>query len=92
MNARTAQATNDDAAASIHNGVENAEQQLDENIDALSERIAELEKQLRQTGELLLENAKILSGSASKQIQLHPLAAFGVAFLAGMTIAKLLRR
>ncbi len=92
MSASTVKSAIDDAANDIHNGVDTAEQKLDDNIDALSERIAELEKQLRQTGELLLQNAKVLGGSASKQIQLHPLAAFGVAFFAGLTVAKLLRR
>jgi ElaB/YqjD/DUF883 family membrane-anchored ribosome-binding protein len=92
MSARTAKSTLDDTAERIHNGVDAAEDRLDENIDAFAARLASLERQLRQTGDLLLKNAKELGGSASKQVQLHPLAAFGVAFLAGVTIAKLLRR
>jgi ElaB/YqjD/DUF883 family membrane-anchored ribosome-binding protein len=92
MSARTVKSTLDEAAERIHNGVDAAEDRLDENIDAFAARLATLEKQLRQTGDLLLKNAKELGGSASKQVQTHPLAAFGVAFLAGVTIAKLLRR
>jgi ElaB/YqjD/DUF883 family membrane-anchored ribosome-binding protein len=92
MTARTVKSTVGDAADRIHNGVDAAEDKLDENIDAFSERLVLLEKQLRQTSDLLLKNAKELGGSASKQIQMHPLAAFGVAFVAGVTLARLLRR
>ena len=64
----------------------------EESIDEVSERLEALEQQLRQAGDRLLESAKSLSGAASKQMQLHPMAAFGVAFVAGMTVARLLRR
>jgi len=58
----------------------------------VGERLEALEEQLREVGDRLLESAKTLSAVASKQMQLHPMAAFGVAFLAGMTAARLLRR
>jgi hypothetical protein len=40
----------------------------------------------------LKESAKSLGDLASPQIQQRPLAAIGVAFLAGLAVAKLLRR
>ncbi len=81
-----------DTAAKIHNGVDQAEDTVDETVDAFSERLASLEAQLRENGERLLASAKQLSGIAEKQVRTHPLAAFGVAFVAGIAVARLLRR
>jgi len=57
-----------------------------------AEEIDELEQSLRDTADSIKETARALGDLASKQIQLHPLASFGIAFLAGLTAAKLLRR
>ncbi len=92
MKERTVKSSVDEVAARLHNGVDAAQEKIDDNIDATAERFATLEKQLRQAGDLLLDNAKTLSAEATKQVRLHPLAAFGVAFVAGITVAKLLRR
>jgi ElaB/YqjD/DUF883 family membrane-anchored ribosome-binding protein len=81
-----------DAAAKIHNGVDATEDKIDESVDAFSARMASLEAQLRDSGDRLLKNAKELSEAASKQMSTHPLAAFGVAFVAGIAVARLLRR
>jgi ElaB/YqjD/DUF883 family membrane-anchored ribosome-binding protein len=81
-----------DTAAKIHNGVDQAEDTVDETVDAFSERLASLEEQLRENGERLLASAKQLSAVAEKQVRTHPLAAFGVAFVAGIAVARLLRR
>lgn len=63
-----------------------------DDVDEVRERLEALEQQLREVGDRLLDSAKTLSAVASKQMQSHPMAAFGVAFLAGMTVARLLRR
>jgi ElaB/YqjD/DUF883 family membrane-anchored ribosome-binding protein len=89
---RTIKSAAADAAAKIHNGVNAAEDKLDESVDAVNSRLESLEAQLRDTGERLLANAKELSETASKQMRTHPLAAFGVAFVAGIAVARLLRR
>jgi ElaB/YqjD/DUF883 family membrane-anchored ribosome-binding protein len=91
-NERTIKATAADAAGKIHNGVNAAEEKLDESVDAVSTRLESLEAQLRDSGERLLANAKELSETAGKQMRTHPLAAFGVAFVAGIAVARLLRR
>lgn len=75
----------------LHAG-SNGSTSAEEDLDEVGERLAALEAQLRVAGERLLESARSLSGAASKQMQMHPMAAFGVAFLAGMTVARLLRR
>ena len=81
-----------DAADKIHNGVDTAEEKIDESVDAVSARLKSLEAQLRDSGERLLASAKEISESAEKQMRTHPLAAFGVAFVAGIAVARLLRR
>lgn len=92
MATRSAKSTVTESAADIHGAINGAQEKAAEDIDAVGDRLEALERQLRQAGDHLLENAKTLSAAASKQMQLHPLAAFGVAFLAGVTAARLLRR
>jgi ElaB/YqjD/DUF883 family membrane-anchored ribosome-binding protein len=91
-NERTIKSAAADVADKIHNGVNAAEDKLDESVDSVSTRLASLEAQLRDTGERLLANAKELSETAGNQMRTHPLAAFGVAFVAGIAVARLLRR
>jgi ElaB/YqjD/DUF883 family membrane-anchored ribosome-binding protein len=81
-----------DAAAKIHNGVDQAEDTVDDSVDAFSARLELLETQLRDSGERLLASAKQMSSLAEKQVRTHPVAAFGVAFVAGIAVARLLRR
>lgn len=73
-------------------GINGSSGEAAEDIEEISERLADLEDQLRVAGERLRESAKVLSGVASRQMQLHPLAAFGVAFFAGIAVARILRR
>jgi ElaB/YqjD/DUF883 family membrane-anchored ribosome-binding protein len=80
------------AADKLHNGVDAAEEKVDESVDAISARLASLEAQLRENGERLLASAKEISELASQQMRTHPLAAFGVAFVAGIAVARMLRR
>ena len=80
------------ATDKLRNGVDTTEEKIDESVDALGARLASLEAQLRDSGERLLASAKEMSGLASTQMRTHPLAAFGVAFVAGIAVARLLRR
>ena len=81
-----------DAAAKIHNGVDTVEKKIDASADAYSSHLASIETQLRDAGERILANAKEVSDAAGKQMRANPLAAFGVAFVAGIALARLLRR
>ena len=92
MKERTVKASLDEVAEHLHNGVDAAQAKVDDSIDDYAARFAALEKQLRQTGDRLLENARVLSTEASKRTRTHPLAALGIAFAAGAVAAKLLRR
>jgi len=51
-----------------------------------------LENELRDIGRSLLDSTKGLRQEASKQAGLHPLATFGLAFTAGLIVARALRR
>ncbi len=53
---------------------------------------ARLEDDLRDAGTRLADGAKKFSEAATEQIRDNPLAAFGVAFAAGIVISRLLRR
>lgn len=64
----------------------------DRLAEAAGERLADLEQQLRDAGDRLRDGARELASVASEQMRQRPLLAFGVAFLAGMTVARLLRR
>ena len=75
--------------SSTMNGIQD---KVADSIDEMGDRISTMEQQLREAGDALMENARKLSEAASKQVQLHPLAAFGIAFLVGVTAAKMMRR
>ena len=84
--------TVDDLAERAHNHVDATAERVDDTIDDYADRFAELEAQLRNAGDRLVENAKVLSAEASKHTRSHPLAAIGIAFAAGIVVSKLLRR
>jgi ElaB/YqjD/DUF883 family membrane-anchored ribosome-binding protein len=89
----------DSAASRAHNTVDAAADKLDaatEKIDAaadnLNERLGEIQERLKADGERLLASARELGEVISKQTRQHPLTACGVAFVAGIAVARLLRR
>ncbi|HZP64894.1 MAG TPA: hypothetical protein VFB32_01175 [Rudaea sp.] len=81
-----------DVADKVHNGVDAAEEKLDETVEAFGARLAQIETLLRENGERLLASAKEIGDVASKQVRTYPLAAFGIAFVAGIALARMLRR
>lgn len=81
-----------EAAAQVDAGVDAAEDSVDEAIDSIGARLAALEAKWREHGEELLDGVREIGSAAGKQVRAHPVAAFGVAFVAGMVAAKLLRR
>lgn len=52
---------------------------------------AQLEDELRDAGERFSDGARKFSDAAVEQVRAHPLAAFGVAFAAGVVLSRLLR-
>lgn len=51
-----------------------------------------VEHELRAAGTRLLDETRGLRTELAKQAQQHPLAAFGLAFAAGVLVARALRR
>ena len=62
------------------------------DAEGVAARFAEIESRLCQGYEDLLSSAKEIGDVTSHHVRLHPLAACGFAFLAGITLARLLRR
>ncbi len=107
MDGKQASKTSDDAlvdgvdsvAGRAHETVDAAADKLDaaaEKIyaaaDDLNERISEIQERLKADGERLFASAREFGEVISKQTRLHPLTACGVAFVAGIAVARLLRR
>jgi ElaB/YqjD/DUF883 family membrane-anchored ribosome-binding protein len=52
---------------------------------------AQLEDDLRDAGNRFAEGAKKFSEAAAEQVREHPMAAFGIAFAAGVVVSRWLR-
>jgi ElaB/YqjD/DUF883 family membrane-anchored ribosome-binding protein len=81
-----------DRVRKIHNGANEAEQEVDASVDAMTARLASLEAQLRESAQHLVVSAREIGKITGKQVRKHPFAAFGAAFIAGVVIARALRR
>ena len=84
--------TVEDIATRARHRVDATADKVDENIEDVADRFADIEAQLRDAGDRLLESARVLSAEASKHTRQHPLTAIGIAFAAGIVVSKLLRR
>jgi hypothetical protein len=60
--------------------------------DDLTSRFAEIEAKLCNGYDDLVKSASEIGDVTSRNVRLHPLAACALAFLAGVTLARLLRR
>jgi len=94
MNARSAKSTVTSIDPDTHDGEDGVrgDDPTAQAQAAREEDLADLERRLEEAADTLKESAKVMSDLASRQIRAHPLAAFGVAFFAGLTAARLLRR
>jgi ElaB/YqjD/DUF883 family membrane-anchored ribosome-binding protein len=92
MKPENIKATASDIADDIHAGVDEAESGFEDTVDSVSDRIGELEARLREETDRLVESMKEISGAATRYAQARPLAATGIAFVAGLIAARLLRR
>ena len=92
MNTREIKAQINKSADQIESGVAAAAASLGNGAEALGEKGNELQENLREIGRNLLESTKALTDEAAKQARLRPLAVFGIAFAAGVVVARALRR
>lgn len=85
----------DEAGAEAVEATREQVEQLQGELHRLREKLrangAQLEDDLRAAGDRFSEGAKKFSSAAAEQIREHPLAAFGVAFAAGVVLTRLLR-
>jgi len=79
-------------AEQLENGVAAAAESLADGAEALGEKSDELQEKLRDIGRRLLETSKELGDEAAKQARLRPLSVVGIAFVAGLVVARALRR
>jgi ElaB/YqjD/DUF883 family membrane-anchored ribosome-binding protein len=72
-------------------GVDDAKGEFRKFSAKLRANGAQLEDELRDAGERISEGAKKFGDAAVEQIREHPLAAFGIAFAAGVLISRVMR-
>ncbi len=92
MNTKEVKAQIHKNADHIENGVAAMAASLANGAEALGEQRDELQDKLRDFGRRMLDSTKTLTDEATKQARLRPLAVFGVAFVAGVIVARVLRR
>lgn len=81
----------DDAGETIKDGLKDTAEELHRLGDRLRANGTQLEDDLRDAGRRFSEGARKFGDAAAEQIREHPLAAFGVAFAAGMIVTRWLR-
>ena len=65
---------------------------VDESIEDLDNRFAQFEARLQEETERLVDTVKEISTAATRYARARPLAAAGIAFVAGLVTARVLRR
>jgi ElaB/YqjD/DUF883 family membrane-anchored ribosome-binding protein len=81
-----------DAKEKVSDSVESAELTAEELGDAAARKFAAIRTKLREGAEKVRDNARDLRENAGERLKTYPIASVGVAFLAGVAIASLIRR
>jgi ElaB/YqjD/DUF883 family membrane-anchored ribosome-binding protein len=86
----------DEAADDVGSAAQESAQAANGEFHRLREKLrsngAQLEDDLRDAGARFAEGARKFGDAAVEQVREHPLAAFGVAFAAGLVVSRWLRR
>lgn len=82
---------NDELGTTVREGVANVKEEFDHLRAKLRSNGAHLEDELRDAGARFSDGAKKLAEAAAAQVREHPMAAFGVAFAAGLVVSRWLR-
>ncbi len=75
----------------IKNGIDQTTGELHRLRNRISANGAHLEEELRDAGQRFADGARKFSDAAGEQIREHPVAAFGIAFTAGLIVSRWLR-
>jgi ElaB/YqjD/DUF883 family membrane-anchored ribosome-binding protein len=81
----------DDLAGAANESIESMKSELHRLRSKLRANGAQLEDDLRDAGARFADGAKQFSDAAVEQVREHPLAAFGIAFAAGVVVSRWLR-
>ncbi len=86
----------DEAGEAVTDGARESARAAKGELHALREKLrantAHLEDELRDAGDRFIEGTRTFRAAAVEQVREHPLAAFGIAFAAGVIVTRLLRR
>ncbi|ANB19061.1 hypothetical protein [Dokdonella koreensis] len=82
----------ENAGSTLKEGLKETADELHRLGDRLRANGSHLEDELRDAGRRFGEGARKFGDTAAEQIRAHPLAAFGIAFAAGMIVTRWLRR
>jgi len=76
----------------VEEGVEAAATHVSNGAGLLNDAGNEVLETFRELGRRMLESSKALTEQANRQARLHPFAVLGCAFVAGVVVARALRR
>jgi ElaB/YqjD/DUF883 family membrane-anchored ribosome-binding protein len=82
----------EDIADAVSGSAEDAREELRSLGARRRQTGAPVVDDLRDARDRFTEGARTFRGAAEEQVREHPLASFGVAFLAGVVASRLLRR
>ena len=82
----------EDVAVAVDESVDAGKGELHRLRAKLRANGAHLEDELRDAGARLTDGARTLGSALSEQVREHPLAAFGIAFAAGVIVSRAMRR
>ncbi len=82
---------NDAIGATAREGVADVKEEFDHLRAKLRSNGAQLEDELRDAGARFSDGAKKLAEATAAQVREHPMAAFGIAFAAGLIVSRWLR-
>ena len=82
----------DEVAGAVDESIDAGKSELNRLRAKLRDNGAQLEDDLRDAGARLTEGARTLGSALGEQVREHPLAAFGIAFAAGVIVSRAMRR
>lgn len=95
-NVREVKQSIDDAGDAVSEAGSESARAVKGELHALREKLrantAHLEEELRDASDRFVEGTRTFRAAAVEQVREHPLAAFGVAFAAGVIVTRLMRR
>lgn len=80
------------AASKVADAAARTEDAAAETAGEATAKFVSVDKKIREAGDRIRLNARDLGEAAGEKLQAHPVLSVGVAFVAGIALASLLRR